>query len=93
MKILPSANIWNPNNGIEVVRGRVVDVPADYAAYLVENMHAVYADGQLAYDTFDATNGAIAYANENNIDLLLVTGTGPNGRIYLADVKAYNGEK
>lgn len=37
--------------------------------------------------TFDATDGAVTFAKENNIDLATITGTGANGRIVKSDVE------
>lgn len=39
-------------------------------------------------DLIDATDGAIAAADEHGVDLATVTGTGANGRITKADVEA-----
>lgn len=36
----------------------------------------------------DITDGALAFADENGIDLATVVGTGANGRIIMKDVKA-----
>ena len=45
-------------------------------------------DGEIATDGIDATDGAVAAAEELGVDLATVTGTGAEGRITKADVEA-----
>jgi len=72
-----------------------VDYPDWYAQSLVDSKLAEKVDvskpdpqEEVEAEEVNATDSALAFASENDIDLKDVAGTGAGGRITLGDVKA-----
>ncbi|KKM77123.1 hypothetical protein LCGC14_1373180 [marine sediment metagenome] len=74
--------------GVSVLPGGILQRTYARAAVADDGPAEAEADDADADAGMDITDGALAFANENDIDLSEVVGSGAGGRIIMKDVKA-----
>ena len=77
---------------LEHRKAEVVDEPKHYGSQPLTDEPELRQDEELYAEVkqeADATDAALKLAQENNIDLAQIEGTGSGGRVILSDVQSY----
>ena len=81
-----------PRKAVLLKAGDVVEFPIEYGEQLLGSgmvKIAAQAPTHLEVIVHEATEGAVSLAQSHGVDLAVVKGTGTDGRILVADVRAF----